>query len=178
MTLLRVLTTSSIALILSATSILAGEYGKGDVYGQIGVYHETGLSKAMVGGGASALLGSNGNVALFGETNYIPLGNMGMPGISLDGFMVGGGVRAYLPIPNPRFRLYVPVAGGLMRVSGSGFGASASLNAGYFGVGVGAEFGNSKFGVRPEFRYLRVQQSEIGGNSVTIGTGVFYRFGS
>jgi hypothetical protein len=175
-TLLRVIAAVSVALASLATPVLAGENGKGDVYGQVGFYHETDLTKAMVGGGASAILGDSGNVAIFGEANYIPVGNMGIFGASFKGVMLGGGVRLYVPTKNERVRVYVPVAGGLMRLSGSAFGFSESMNAGYFGAGIGTELGSRKVGVRPEFRYLRVQKSDVGGNSVTFGVGVFYRF--
>jgi hypothetical protein len=82
-------------------------------------------------------------------------------------------------------RLYVPVAGGVLRWSvgatASGVSVSTSVNGGYFGTGFGAEIGN-KFGVRPEFRYDRYQLSfggiSSGSNVISVGAGVFYRFGA
>jgi hypothetical protein len=184
------------ALVLTVPC-LASDYGRGDVFGTVGMFTAFGgghsSSHVMVGGGASGLFAGD-KAALFGEFNYIPLGNamayspatgafVTLP-FSVKQYMIGGGVRLYVLTADHSasrhpywVRMYVPIAGGLLRTVVGGVSSGGS-NAGYFGTGLGAEIGRRHFGVRPEFRYVRMQTSSGGGNNITIAAGVFYRFGS
>ena len=165
-------------------SVMPLAAGEGDVYGQAGVVRigDGGGTHALVGGGVSGMVGDK--AAVFGEFNYVPLGDYGLSSshvkVSSNALLVGGGVRAYIPTGRENVRLYVPVAGGLLRIaaSASGFGLKMSdgVNGGYVGAGIGAEIGQ-KFGVRPEFRYNRYQISGGGSNVMSASVSVFYKFG-
>ncbi len=180
------LTLLTAALAMGTVAPLAA--ADGDVFGQAGVVSigGGGGTHPSVGGGASGFIGDH--VAIFGEFDYAPTGDYGLStagvGISSRLIQAGGGVRAYLPMKWDHLRLYVPVAGGVLRwtFTGSTSGASASVsaNGGYFATGFGAEIGH-KFGVRPEFRYSRYAISFEGigasSNVVSVGATLFYRFG-
>jgi len=156
----------------------------GDVFGQAGVVNlsDGGGTHALAGGGASYAVGDN--VAVFGEVDYVPLGDFGFSteeiGLSTHLLLVGGGARFYIPIGSSTARLYVPAAGGLLRLSVdadvSDISVSVSMNGGYVGGGFGVEIGQ-KLGVRPEFRYNRYQISGAGTNVYSGAVSVFYRFG-
>ena len=162
-------------------------FAGGDVFGTVGVHTDYGAgspgSKVMVGGGESVLF-ANKRLGVFGEFNYIPYGDLGISGVSFKQIEVGGGVRLYFGSSN-RMRIYVPIAGGYARFSGSASGVSAGVNGGTFGAAVGTEvnFGSSRVGVRPEFRYVREQFGSFqgmatGGTNVTrLTISVFYRLG-
>lgn len=121
------------------------EFGRGDVFGQEGVYNQQGLSSGTwpaFGGGASLHLGRY--VALFGELNYVRLTPAAdvysvyyIPTItSVSGsyvapvlyysesfiprpenqFKTGGGVRFFIPFRNNRARPFVPVIGGWLHM--------------------------------------------------------------
>jgi hypothetical protein len=168
------------ALIIGAAIPLAAA-GGGDVFGQVGVL--TGNSDigthALVGGGASGMIGDR--VAIFGELNYIPLGSAAFGDSSLSGkaILAGGGIRAFLTSGSSKVRPYIPLAVGLLRVSANdSSGNSASVNGRYFGLGIGVEASlGDKFGIRPEFRYNRLQASGQGANAYSVSAGFFYRFG-
>lgn len=174
---------SKLVLCLAAMALVFAtpSFAGADVFGTAGVYSEYGTggahdSHVMVGGGASGIFGG-GRAAIFGEFNYIPLGST--LGVSLHQIDAGGGVRVYVGPKSDRFRLFVPIAGGLARLVGSGYGATAGANGGYFGAGFGAEIGSKRFGVRPEFRFMREQWGSGGGgnNATTFGASFYYRFG-
>jgi hypothetical protein len=172
-------------VVLAVTPLAAA--GGGDVFGQVGVVSigDGGGTHALAGGGASGMVGDR--VGVFGEFNYIPMGDFGESGegvnVSSKTLMFGAGVRVYIP-GTGKVRLYIPVAGGGLRTtvsaSANGSSGSASGNGGYFGAGFGAEIGN-KFGVRPELRYSRYQLSfggvSGGSNVISVAAGIFYRFG-
>ena len=183
---LGLLTLLTAALMIGTVAQLAA--ADGDVFGQAGVVSigGGGGTHPSVGGGASGFIGEH--LAIFGEFNYVPTGDYGLStadvGISSRMIQAGGGVRAYLPMKWDHLRLYVPVAGGILRWtftgSGSGVSVSTSANGGYFATGFGAEIGH-KFGVRPEFRYSRYAISFQGvsasSNVVSVGATFFFRFG-
>jgi hypothetical protein len=152
-----------------------------DVYGTAGIYSEYGggghESHALVGGGASGIF-AGGKAAVFGEFDYIPMGST--LGVSVKQIDAGGGVRIYVGPKSDKFRLFVPVEGGLARLSAGLSGVSAGINGAYFGSGFGAEIGSKKFGVRPEFRFEREQWGSGGGGNyvTTIGASFYYRFGN
>ncbi len=168
--------------------LVTPSFAGGDVFGTVGLHTDYGAdspgSHVIVGGGGSALFANN-RLALFGELNYIPYGELfGITGVSFKQTELGGGVRLYVGSIS-HIRLYSPVAGGYAHFSGSESGVSAGVNGGTFGTGVGADvnFGSSKVGIRPEFRYVREQFGSFAGgptggsNATRLTVSVFYHFG-
>jgi hypothetical protein len=171
----------SIGLVLMLPS-----FAGGDFFGTVGLHTDYGAdspgSHVMVGGGESALF-AHKRLGIFGEFNYIPYGELfGITGVSFKQIEAGGGVRLYFG-SNDRIRIYIPMAGGYARFSGSESGVSAGVNGGTFGGGLGAEIGSGKVGIRPEFRYVREQFGSLAGNggggtnATRLTVSVFYRFG-
>ncbi len=142
------------------------------------------------------------HVALIGEYNYIMLGSLsqevfeaGFPAGTLtekeDVQLYGAAVR--FSLINTRFVVpYVLVGGGGNRVQATatfqGQTISASDSGGYVALGGGASFYLFHgFGVRPEFRYERLQFPATTIQGVTVSGGgdndlratgaLFYRFG-
>ena len=166
--------------LLLAASCFAAENGRGDVFGSVGIYHSQGKSQLMAGGGGSLLFAS-GKLAAFGELEQF--------GERLGRF-AGGGLRVYIPLTGHfwchgtlnRVKPFVPVAGGYANLlaqlsAGEYYGASW-----YGATGAGVEIGSKRFGVRPEFRYMRVQYAGVGRepgrgtNNTTIGISFYFGF--
>ncbi len=161
-----------------------------EVFGQGGLYTETGqggVTAALVGGGAGFL--ARPGLAVFGEFNYIPVSVQVPSGyfdVSGYGIQTGGGVRVYLNPKGKTVRAFVNGVVGFMRATATGttsswlsspISVSASVNGGYVGAGFGAEIGPTRFGVRPEFRYLREFVSGgTDGNAPVVMCGFYYRF--
>ncbi len=141
--------------------------GEGELAGFGGFQHIPDSTKGTVGGAIGRVIG--GNSLIFGETSYSPLGY----GEKLVTF--GGGFQFGIPTRMDKLVPYVVVVGGLGRDMVKGDGSS---NSAMFGAGFGARyFLGSHWGVRPEFRWQRYQQTQGGDNTYLFTAGLFYRFG-
>lgn len=185
-------------LVVGSGSALAADFGRGDVFGQAGVYSELGQGGGtwgIFGGGASFHL--NSHLSVFGELNYVHPTSTETTffdgTISVSGNLIetGGGIRIF-PTRYHKIRPYIPVEGGFMHVAATGseptgypgisLTTSTSANGAYFGTGFGVEVGiTPRFGLRPEFRFFR-EFSNVNGvsaddNATTFAVGAYYRFG-
>jgi hypothetical protein len=148
-----------------------GEDYKGEVVGYGGFQHFPGsyyylipgTTDAQVGGAVGRVFG--GNSVLFGETSYAS-------GYKIANF--GGGVNFGFRTKLDKVVPYVVVAGGLGRDTSGSSGSNSAM----FAAGFGARyFIGSNWGVRPEFRFQRYQESNGGLNTYVFTAGLFYRFG-
>ena len=157
------------------------------------------------GGGTHAIIGGSVGAAIvdklrvFGEFNYAPLGSASFAGdvegvsvlahVSQKLYNFGGGVE-YGFGSSTRAVPYVLGAIGIghSALTGTGTGSmgsvrasadiSESSNALYFGGGGGIRlYAGQHWGIKPEFRYQRYQQSEGGGNTFVYTVGLFFQFG-
>jgi hypothetical protein len=160
--------------------------GGGDVFGRVGVVRiDKGVGTyASVGGGVSGMVGDK--AALFGEFNYIHFGIASASSAdfsaSAKAIQAGAGSRLFLPTGSSKVRLYVPIVGGVLRLSASGsfFGSSmsASETGGYFDIGFGSEISlGQKLGVRPEFRHSLYMVAGKEFKPLSVSAEIFYRFG-
>jgi hypothetical protein len=137
------------------------------VVGYGGFQHFPGKTNGQLGGAIGRVFG--GNSVVFAETSYAPLGG----GKNLVNF--GGGLNFGFPTHLDKLVPYVVVAGGLGRSMVSGGGSSNDV---MFAAGFGARyFIGSNWGVRPEVRFQRYQESDGGINTYIFTGGLFYRFG-
>ena len=125
------------------------------------------------GGGNHAYFGGSGgynlapSVTVFGEYSYVPLPD------SAHVQLYGGGARF-------NFLTSTKVVPYAVAAFGGGHGSidGASGNGWYAGFGGGASiFCGKNWGVRPEYRYERVESSGSGVNNSVIVGGVFYQWG-
>jgi hypothetical protein len=127
---------------------------------------------AMFGGQFGSAIGKRS--LIFGETTYTPI----LFGEKLVSF--AGGLNIGLG-GSDRLVPYFSVLGGFARQSGISFAGPdlGSANMAMFGAGFGTRyFIGSRWGVKPEFRLQRYQgRGGDGGNTFTLGCGLFYRFG-
>jgi hypothetical protein len=170
-------------------------------------FGEGGGTWAMVGGGASFHFGNHVSVFgelnyahPTTKTTYYGVFAPGSANLFEAGsgnlFETGGGARIFIPFRNHRLRPYIPVVGGWLHTSASvallsgGFvtvgtfvelfaSPSNSDNGGYGGIGFGTEIGiTRRFGLRPEFRFLREFYANSSDDNAMIFTvGAYYRFG-
>jgi hypothetical protein len=148
-----------------------GESYKSEIAGFGAIEHFGDGTHAMFGGQVGRALGKRS--LIFGETSYTPA-PFGQKLVSLaSGLNIGlGGSDRLVP--------YFSVLGGFARQSGVSFANVdfGSANMAMFGGGFGARyFIGSRWGVKPEFRLQRYLGGGAGGNTFTLGGGVFYRFG-
>jgi hypothetical protein len=161
-----------IVIVLLVASALCqaaeGEGYKGEVAGFGGLQHFRDSTKATIGGQIGSTFA--GNSMVFVETAYVPSYS---EGAKLVNFL--GGVNIGFPTRLDKLVPYFGVFGGLGRFSGQGV---VSESAASFGLSFGARyFLGPRWGVRPEFRWQRYQESGQGLNSYSFSTGLFYRFG-
>jgi hypothetical protein len=150
----------------------------------------------LVGGAAAYALGDNFH--LFGEFSYSPLASASFSATNSSGVTAsgsesaklanfGGGLDYTFLSPHSKLRPYVTGAFGLAHQYGTasesdGYGnsvsVSASSNAFYAAVGGGVRlYVGKRWGLKPEVRYERFQNTQGGNNTVMYTVGVFYRFG-
>jgi len=188
LTALNILIYSTLFSGAAKPDLLAADFGGGDVFAQGGQYTELGSGGgtwAIVGGGGGANLGRH--LSLFVEGDYSRLSqSAGSISVHADLFVAGGGGRIYFPIASERVRLFVPAVGGFYRGRIGAildYVSPQMISGAYAGGGFGAEIGVTKrFGLRPEFRYIReFWYPEFGqgtqNNALRATVGAYYRFG-
>jgi hypothetical protein len=172
-----------VVFIGSSITATAAEGAKGEVAGYFGGSWVTDAGSHVAVGGEGGV-----NVVdrlnLFGEVNFIP---MGQNGVSAHTVNFGGGAHINI-LPGTSSSKVQPYALGVAGVGHSAesysysdpwlsYNASASSNSFYFGFGGGMRcYIGRNWGVRPEFRYQRYTQHG-GANSIAYTAGVFYQFG-
>ena len=186
------------AFILLVSSAPAGAQvlaGSGDVAGYAGFIYVSNFSNTITTScdpscpattDDHGMYGANGGfspvpyITILGDFSYVPL--YSADGLSAKTELYGGGARFNL---NPRSRVVgyglFTVGGDHLTLAASG-GSSASASGYSLGLGGGAScYIGHNWGVRPEFRYLRLDYSSNGAsqsfNSIAMTGGVFFQFG-
>jgi hypothetical protein len=177
------------SLAYADSSIEIAGYGGGMTLDQSGGTH------AVAGGSAGIHFGK---AAVFGEFNYVPLASASasgnVMGISVTSqgseklYNFGGGFT-YDFGSSTRVVPYVLGVLGVGHSSVKATGSAANLgpfsisvnasdNAVYGGGGAGVRlYAGQHWGIKPEVRFQRYQQSGGGGNTVLYTVGLFYQFG-
>jgi opacity protein-like surface antigen len=176
-----------ILLVSSSTGRAQVLAGSGDVSGYGGLVHTEGTNHALFGGSGGWNLVPA--VSVFGEYTYVSTNSstcINTGGVqhteahpetqvcasaSSHVQLYGGGARFNF-LTSTKIVPYAVAAFGGGNYSGGGG------NGYYFGLGGGASwFLGKNWGIRPEYRYVRLEDGSVGANSSAITGGVFYQFG-
>lgn len=175
--------------LFSATAFAQGGAGEIAVFGGGTALSAGGGTHALVG--ASAGVRVSGGLRIFGEFGLVPLAaiNESYEGINASAtdrlYNFGGGLD-YSFGSSKTVVPYVLGAAGLSHQSvsatanSSGFSATVGMaaNSAYFGGGAGVRlYIGQKWGVKPEVRYQRYQNSGGSANAADFTVGLFYEFG-
>jgi hypothetical protein len=150
---------------LGAIAPLWGQPG-GDISGYAGFYHESGATKAILGGTAAKFVGRR--TELVGDLGYVPFG------YGANMITVTGGVDVMLTNPRREVVPYIPLRVGFARYWQNWYSDNSPIFGG--GLGVRCRLGRN-WGVRPEVQYIRFQKSEAGFNAMRMTFGLYYEFG-
>jgi hypothetical protein len=168
-------------LVVSAPSRAQVLAHSGDVAGYAGYVYVSDPNQQISFSDNHVLYGANGGynvtpyVTVLGEWGYVPLASFS--DVSVKTQLFGGGARFNLT-PGKKIVPYgvFNVGGDRLALSESGF--SGSANGYYFGFGGGAScYVGKNWGVRPEFRYVRLEYNSLGFNSFAMTGGIFYQWG-
>jgi OmpA-OmpF porin, OOP family len=151
-------------LVMSASARAQVVGGSGEVAGYGGMLHVVGENHAYFGGSGGWNLAPAATV--FGEYNYVPWSGE-------HAQLYGGGVRFNF-LPATKIVPYVVGAFGGAEYGGGG-GSDHGWYAG-FGGGVSCYL-TKNVGIRPEYRYVRLDESGEGANSSVFTGGIFYQWG-
>jgi hypothetical protein len=147
-------------LVLSVPARAQVVGGTGEVAGYGGMVHVEGTNQAFFGGSGGYNLAPAATV--FGEYNFVKITGANMQ-------MYGGGARFNFLADQKVVPYVVGAFGGAHEAGTSGW---------YAGFGGGASiYLSPHVGVRPEYRFVRVEGGGSGANASVFTGGVFYQFG-
>ena len=161
---------------LSWASDLKGK-GEIDVFGG-GVHTDD--SDHQIHGivGFSGGYGVASMVQLFGEYSFVPLGDLGQPGLSAKAHLYTGGAKINL-MKSDKFDPYGLIGfGGLhFTANCSSPGCSENDKTFHLGGGVRIYAKNKKWGVTPEIRWIHIFSDGSDTNVVSYTGGIFFQWG-